>query len=207
MSQKQDQAASISPGRRYVYQPLNPATKEIRLLRLEPGSSDDSLRCTLSHVSLQQNPGPEYETISYVWGDARKVADITIDGAPHLVPEIAMRALRRVRHIAQFRVIWIDSVCIDQTSTLEKSQQAALMSEIYGNTRRNLIHLEQSSIDEEALIALAKVSSTYSIPDVPFSTFAAVNAYRRQPASLQRNSEPSATARTIARICQVEWFR
>lgn len=84
------------------YKPLDTAKKEIRLLTIQPGpwsdnadwddeetSSDelelggdqidsDVVRCTLSTVSLDDNP--EYEPLSYVWGDSSERAGIIVDG-------------------------------------------------------------------------------------------------------------------------------
>jgi hypothetical protein len=49
--------------------------------------------------------------------------------------------LRRMRLPASKRVLWLDSICIDQGDTLERGHQVGMMYEIYANTVRNLIWL------------------------------------------------------------------
>lgn len=50
-----------------IYKPLK--RKQIRLVRLEPGTWDAVISCKLSTVLLDFKP--DYEALSYVWGDAR----------------------------------------------------------------------------------------------------------------------------------------
>jgi hypothetical protein len=49
-----------------LYTPLNPARKETRVVTLLPGKWEDEIKCSLSVVSLDDNP--EYSSMSYVWG-------------------------------------------------------------------------------------------------------------------------------------------
>lgn len=54
---------------REVYEPLPPGEHfKIRVFLLEPGNSNDILRCTLEVQSLKRTKNT-YEAISYVWGD------------------------------------------------------------------------------------------------------------------------------------------
>jgi hypothetical protein len=50
----------------------------IRLLRLLPGEHSDEIHCQLMAVSLSDNP--EYEALSYVWGDASELFEISCEG-------------------------------------------------------------------------------------------------------------------------------
>lgn len=88
-----------------------------------------------------------YEALSYVWGDP---SENTVMYCSHLPSgghqtltitknlEKALRALRRRR---QFRILWVDAVCINQQNTSEKERQIPLMADIYSNARRTLIWL------------------------------------------------------------------
>lgn len=49
----------------------------IRLLKLLPGEQSEAIRCQLTAVSLSDNP--EYEALSYVWGDASEWFEITCE--------------------------------------------------------------------------------------------------------------------------------
>ena len=72
----------------YVYSPLRADLNEIRVLILD--SVNDSLRGiisgTMEAISLKASSDDsstsigDYETISYVWGDATIRAEINIDG-------------------------------------------------------------------------------------------------------------------------------
>ncbi|EON64457.1 hypothetical protein W97_03688 [Coniosporium apollinis CBS 100218] len=50
-------------------------------------------------------------------------------------------ALRHLRHEDDFRTMWIDAICINQSDTEERTQQVAMMAEIYYNAARVLIWL------------------------------------------------------------------
>ncbi|KAL7941234.1 heterokaryon incompatibility protein domain-containing protein [Trichoderma barbatum] len=112
----------------YAYLPLVPRC--IRLLTLLPGSDPDPISIQLNAASLE-NPGP-YKALSYVWGDAivgrRK---IYVGGTMLCVTANLFHALCRFRHASEARTWWIDAVCIDQSSTIERSQQVIMMMEIY----------------------------------------------------------------------------
>jgi hypothetical protein len=63
--------------------PLDSKLHEIRLLVLEPDSWIDDIRCHLKTVALDY--GPDYETLSYVWGDALTRLQILVDGLPTFI--------------------------------------------------------------------------------------------------------------------------
>ncbi|KAJ8106822.1 hypothetical protein OPT61_g9288 [Boeremia exigua] len=69
--------------------------RTIRLLRLELDTYRAPIRCHLVEASLDNLP--EYEALSYVWGDPTKTEQITCDGQVHHITINAARALRRIR--------------------------------------------------------------------------------------------------------------
>ncbi|KAB8201769.1 heterokaryon incompatibility protein-domain-containing protein, partial [Aspergillus parasiticus] len=112
--------------------PLDPASREIRLLTILPSrESETPIECSLQVAPLDTYP--RYEAISYVWGDIREMSDILLDGRTIQVPANVRRILHRLRHRKQRRVIWIDYVCINQDNVAEKNTQVPLMSAIYAN--------------------------------------------------------------------------
>ncbi|KAK8069924.1 hypothetical protein PG994_006540 [Apiospora phragmitis] len=64
-----------------LYAPLNPATLEVRFLKLQPGTFDQAIHCDLQACPLGHHP--KYETLSYVWGDASVKKPVYVNG--HLV--------------------------------------------------------------------------------------------------------------------------
>jgi hypothetical protein len=50
-----------------IYLDLDTAHDSIRLLDILPGEKNEPLRCVLRSVQLTDNP--EYDALSYTWGD------------------------------------------------------------------------------------------------------------------------------------------
>ena len=112
----------------YCYQHfLEPHT--IQLLRLHPGQYDDPLIGDLEFASL--GDAPNYEAISYVWGEQTRSAEIACNGCTLTLTRSVDEALRRVRLESHQRLIWADQICINQADLKERSQQIMFMDEIY----------------------------------------------------------------------------
>ncbi|TID21403.1 HET-domain-containing protein [Venturia nashicola] len=113
----------------YKYQPLETGRHEIRLFHLHPGQWLDQICCHLTTVSLDDKP--KFEALSYVWGDPKDVLSIDMSGNTCDVTRNLEAALRRLRKKDSEQIVWIDQLCINQEDVAEKSQQVALMQEIY----------------------------------------------------------------------------
>ena len=120
---------------------------------------------------------PEYETVSYVGGDASLRGAIQLNGHFIDVPISSADALRRMRpSTGRDRVVWIDAICINQADLVERAQQVSIMYEVFSNTWRNLIWLgpddgcTTSAVESvEAIVKEMEVGTT-SYANV-FSTF------------------------------------
>lgn len=133
-----------SPPRLYEYKPLLPGLGSIRLLRVLPSQSDDAVvQCQLLNCSLQKSntQADPYDALSYVWGNQDETCPIGIDGSDLLVTLNLYRALMQLRHRYIERIMWVDSVCIDQANTIEKEQQILLMAKIYSQATRVIVWL------------------------------------------------------------------
>ena len=104
---------------------------EIRIIHLLPHSGDSGapLKCELRVASLEDKP--EYEALSYVWGDKDNLIDIQVSDLQVGVTENLYSALRRLRRADEPRPLWVDQLCINQWDTKEKEQQVRLMRHIY----------------------------------------------------------------------------
>ncbi|PQE15103.1 hypothetical protein CJF31_00007178 [Rutstroemia sp. NJR-2017a BVV2] len=81
-------------------------------MTLLPGQAHEEIKVVLSVVSLSTNP--RYEALSYVWGDPHSTRSILIDGRSSRITESLEVALRRLRHLDQERILWVDAICVNQ---------------------------------------------------------------------------------------------
>lgn len=137
--------------------------REIRLLSID-GSEDFEapLQCSMTVVSLDDT-GTDYQTLSYAWESQQRTRTIWVNDQPVHITESLFSALRRIRQkqssptpaLKPMQYLWADAVCIDQDNDDEKSQQVALMGEIYASARRLIIWLGEASEAEVAELKAA----------------------------------------------------
>lgn len=144
--------------RKSVYQPLNPGTKQIRVLLLLPsGCLDSDVVCCLVTVDLDQDDVLFY-AISYVWGDQSQTKFICLNGFNVKVGQNAYTALRNVRHPQSPRLVWIDSLCINQADVAERNHQVKRMKDVYSRASRVLLCVcEPSQYVDTAITELVAV--------------------------------------------------
>ncbi|CAH0025435.1 unnamed protein product [Clonostachys rhizophaga] len=97
-----------------IYSALDADNAEIRLLAIAPEDYDDEICCSLSVVPLRSRSCPQYEALSYVWGDPLTAKEVKVDGAPHPITVNLKSALRDLRYPSRSRAIWADAICINQ---------------------------------------------------------------------------------------------
>jgi hypothetical protein len=103
----------------FVYQPLDPSKREIRLLYLDLISSSSGLISgAIIHVSLNENFDCDNDT----WGVPELCWRVLVDDRILLLTRNAENALRAAQLSDEIRQIWIDSVCIDQSALEERAQ-------------------------------------------------------------------------------------
>jgi hypothetical protein len=124
----------------------------IRLLQLQPGVYDDDIRIILIEAPLSKPP--KYEALSYVWGSPTPGTAISCHGLELLVTENCVLAMRRVRWRFKTRLLWIDAICIDQTSGEEKQHQVQLMGDVYSNAEEVIIWLGEKSAHSDFVMSL-----------------------------------------------------
>ncbi|KAI1387626.1 heterokaryon incompatibility protein-domain-containing protein [Hypoxylon trugodes] len=109
---------------------------------------------------------PKYEALSYTWGSNHKLQHIIVEHArpalatdnqfysaedPETLRQITafklavtdnvVEALRYMRYQTRSRLLWIDSICIQQSDDVEKSQQVSFMPVIYRQAYRVVVWL------------------------------------------------------------------
>ena len=109
--------------------PLNTAT--IRILQMNPGDENDQIQGSLRLLDLDTESSPQYECVSYVWGDIRSTTLAIINQEYITITRNLYDALRHIRSKTKVVTVWADALCIDQSNVDEKIHQAVLMAEIY----------------------------------------------------------------------------
>ena len=94
-----------------------------------PAAERRPLSCSLDVVSLESKP--EYETLSYVWGDPSLSNEILVNGCVINITKNLHTALWYLRSPDVPRVIWADGICINQLDLDERSSQVRMMDGIY----------------------------------------------------------------------------
>ncbi|KAH7180077.1 heterokaryon incompatibility protein-domain-containing protein [Fusarium flagelliforme] len=109
----------------------------IRLLELSPGDRLDIHSGRPFEVWWEQETCPPYSALSYTWADENgdtSPSNLIFLGKEQRVLRITRncdRALRSLRHKTKSRLLWVDSICINQSSASERSHQVGLMKKIY----------------------------------------------------------------------------
>ncbi|RBR26146.1 uncharacterized protein FIESC28_01037 [Fusarium coffeatum] len=147
------------------YTPLS--TSEIRLVRL---STD------LTHIIAGQlevaklDDAPPYYAISHAWTQDQSPA-VVQDGDGFSLSKSLSTCLKRLQQLSHqnnpfsppLRHIWIDNICINQTDTVEKSSQVAMMKRIYSQSLRTIIWLgePESALSAGAWQLISKIYNVF----------------------------------------------
>ncbi|KAK4901388.1 hypothetical protein LTR27_001946 [Elasticomyces elasticus] len=94
----------------------------------------------LNVVKLDE--APEYEALSYVWGETTGSRAILLAGEEHKVTANLHGALGALRYTDRPRLLWVDAVCINQADILERNTQVAIMGSIYRKALRTVVWLD-----------------------------------------------------------------
>ena len=148
--------------------------RSLRILNLQPSmNSSEALRCSISQVSLDSKP--TFEALSYVWGAKEPKRHVIVQTISQgcsrertlVVTPNCAAALRRLRYRFRVRALWVDAICIDQTSIEDKNQQVPLMAQIYASATQVLVWLgepkEGGDFMKSAFNVVRKAGSLYQM--------------------------------------------
>lgn len=141
-------ADRCSAHNRYRYRGLDQA-RDIRILELRPAEAfNDPLHLSLKQVSLEDHDRLQFEAVSYVWGARRGEQVVLCDDETIRVTSNCESLLRHLRLKDRARHLWVDALCINQSSTSDKNHQVPLMGDIFESAERVIIWLgpERSSV-------------------------------------------------------------
>lgn len=136
---------------------------------------------------------PNYGALSYTWADGKGDAslsrriflDDTPDESAKVLPKALPitfncgRALRCLRKRETEVVIWVDAICIDQSSLTERSHQVAFMKQIYSRAKTVHVYVGEEECGDdltgaqamEALAAQGTVKIISSAEDTVLDRF------------------------------------
>jgi hypothetical protein len=118
----------------FQYVPLPTEPAYIRLLRLLPGKSEEPILCELSQIELNAAKDV-YIAASYTWGSEERQQQVLLNGAAFLVRKNLYDMLQAFRLRDDSLLLWIDAICIDQSSISERNYQVREMGRIYRQAR------------------------------------------------------------------------
>ncbi len=146
----------------YAYQKLVEDQYQIRIPHIGAATTwHEEISCHLITVSLEDSP--QFEALSYVWGDANDTLSIQLKGDFFPVTRNLEAAIRRLRMKTEERVIWIDQLCINQADAAEKSIQVAMMPRIYKSCKEVILWLGEIEAVNEITVEDALTCNTYVI--------------------------------------------
>lgn len=199
---------------KYDTLPAPPQPHHIRTIHLPHISCHGTIDCDLqTHPLACDVP---FEALSYVWGDKTDTQSINCNGRSLKIARDLHNILDQLR-IAQAlnsSRLWIDAVSINQQDDEERSQQVALMKQIYTKAQRVLIWLGQDSDNDAYLAFNLATEITDSCCRVLGICISDVNRINVRQALDQVGAEVSpnisqdiAKWRAIQRLYRREWFR
>ena len=140
-------ASTSIPSLRFVHDPL--PEKSIRLFRIK--ATSPRLEIELRDFSISK--APQYEAISYCWGQLPVDREILCNGRSYRITQHLLEGL--CSHCSVFnrrwrqRWLWVDAVSIKQDDVVEKAQQVAHMGQIFSGAHRVVVWLGSSAHDSD----------------------------------------------------------
>ena len=142
---------------------------EIRLIRIEPDSEANKIRCSFVNKSLIDTK-INYNALSYVWGDQSSKVTICCNGKNFDITKNLHEALLQLRKNAHEKLLWVDAICIDQSNNEEKTAQVRLMRTIYSEAEMVIIWLgKEVPTDRSGYELMQKVQSALGRPNFEFN--------------------------------------
>lgn len=126
-----------------------------RLLQIYPVSgTTTNIKIRLFNASLDDPP--PYDALSYRWESSTRKQCILVNGARFLVSSNLYSAMLRMQSQSapMTGTYWIDQICINQTSTMDRNQQVQLMGLIYSKAQVVRIWLGSESDNAEKAFSL-----------------------------------------------------
>jgi len=136
----------------YRYEPL-PSESSFRLFHLKRQphpTQPDVIKIDLFDATFEDPP--KYEAVSYAWGQDNSDSTILCNGQLLRVSSGVVSILQALQRDDSTGILWIDSICINQTSIPEKNAQVRRMGTIYRQAEKVWIWLGKGSYETDAAL-------------------------------------------------------
>lgn len=144
-----------SHARSIVYDTLDPNRNQIRILELLPSKDrKQPIVCNMRIVSLDDKP--EYDALSWCWGDPTPSATLSINGVTLQCSENLAIVLPYLRDTSCPKVLWVDAVCINQKDLKEKSTSIPLLARVYKQAQTVRIWLGEAADGSDDAVEMMK---------------------------------------------------
>ena len=135
--------------------------RQLRLLYVHDAADAEEnvsplIRCSLKLHNMDE--GIPYTALSYMWGTTEGMQTVLVNDYPFQVSKNLFDFLQIYQHDQQRRPVWVDQVCINQADDEERSEQVAMMADIYRGAYETLAWL---GCDPERKAAVQLLSDFY----------------------------------------------
>lgn len=121
-------------------------SRQIRVLQVQPRYNHYNLiRCSLTVVKLSGT----HTALSYTWGPDEPRYTVDVNGKLFSVRQNLYQFLCVASKQHHSKPLWIDAISINQSSTAERNDQVAFMSDIYYQAKHVLVWLGQNDLQIE----------------------------------------------------------
>ncbi|GKT50824.1 heterokaryon incompatibility protein 6, OR allele [Colletotrichum spaethianum] len=176
---------------------LEPRKREIRVIHIGSGTNNDPLKLSLSRVSLDDNP--DYTALSYCWGPQVNLEQVEISNRPIPISRHLHKCLVSLRREDSPLTLWIDAICINQSSNQEKNTQVPLMRDIYKGATEVLIWLGESTAGLDRVFNSIQRVIEHNIEIEPKGI--------SQVAEELLKASPDETEQAFTEFVNIPWFR
>ena len=136
---RSDDATSKQPRLSPLYQYL--PIENIRLLSVEEVDG----RLVYSLETFRKDDVPEYDALSYCWGEDVRSSSIACNGHTlHITPCLSNALQEVLKSGKGHRPLWVDAICLDQSDKDEKAIHVLQMYSIYANASQVVVWLGEA---------------------------------------------------------------
>ncbi|OCK73738.1 hypothetical protein K432DRAFT_312159, partial [Lepidopterella palustris CBS 459.81] len=107
---------------------------------------------SLQLVDYADDSPPKYFALSYAWGAQPNTEQIICNGKVLNVSPHLHEGLRSIGAASPGTRLWIDAICINQTSNAEKATQVAKMHHIYRKAQGVYVWLGKEEYDSDRVM-------------------------------------------------------